>query len=67
MRKQHWYVEGVVKYHRQISTKVNGLITSGFHIDYIDEPIAIDEALVARPGLISESRRPPFLLIKSKE
>jgi ubiquinone/menaquinone biosynthesis C-methylase UbiE len=67
IRKQNWYIEGVVKYHRKISTLLNGLIHEGFRIDYIDEPEAVQEALLHKPDLYQERRRPPFLIVKSSK
>jgi ubiquinone/menaquinone biosynthesis C-methylase UbiE len=65
-RLQKWFVEGVVKYHRTVSTYLNVLIQAGFHIERIEEPEAIREAIKNRPDLTDESRRPPFLLIKAR-
>jgi Methylase involved in ubiquinone/menaquinone biosynthesis len=65
-REQHWFVDGVVKYHRRISTLLNGLIAAGFAVERVEEPEATAEALRERPELADESRRPPFLLVRAK-
>lgn len=66
-RTQTWFVDGVVKYHRTLSTLINGLIASGFDLEQIEEPEAVSAALQARPELNQERRRPPFLLIKARK
>jgi ubiquinone/menaquinone biosynthesis C-methylase UbiE len=64
-RKQTWFVEGVVKYHRKLSSIVNMLIDNGFKIARIIEPVAIEAAEKLNEKLKEERRRPPFLLIKA--
>jgi ubiquinone/menaquinone biosynthesis C-methylase UbiE len=66
-REQHWYVDGVVKYHRTISTLVNELITNGYVLEKIVEPLPIPEGLQAMPKIISEQRKPSFLIVKSRK
>lgn len=64
-RKQFWFVNGVIKYHRKLSSIINTLIDNGFRIDRVIEPIAIEEAEKLNERLKEERRRPPFLLIKA--
>lgn len=64
-RSTHWFVEGVVKWHRTTATYVTTLIRSGFSITHLDEPIPTREALAARPILQYDCRRPPFLLLSA--
>lgn len=66
-RRQHWYVDGVIKYHRTISTLINTLILSGLVIEKIIEPQSTSDGLEKIPKLISEKRRPSFIIIKSKK
>lgn len=63
LRQSHWFVDGVIKYHRTVSTIINELVDAGFRIDRVLEPHASPEAEVKRPELLEERRRPPFLLI----
>ncbi len=63
MRKSKWFVEDVVKYHRTISTIINGLIDSSFRIGKVLEPFAEEKYEIERPELKEERRRPPFLLV----
>jgi ubiquinone/menaquinone biosynthesis C-methylase UbiE len=65
IRESHWFVSGVIKYHRTLASVVNGLIASGFMIQVLDEPAATPEDEKVWPVLKEEQRRPPFLLIKA--
>lgn len=64
-REHNWHVDGVVIYHRTISTLVNTLIDNGFIIEKIIEPQSIPSGLEKMPKLINEKRRPSFIVIKS--
>ena len=62
-RYTRWFIEGVRKYHRTNSTYVNTLVSVGFRIEHLGEPVPTPNALSSCPGLATEFRRPPFLLI----
>lgn len=64
-RRQNWIVSGVVKYHRTLATYLNSITEVGLQLVRVEEPEAVPEALAARPDLIEERRRPPFLLVKA--
>jgi SAM-dependent methyltransferase len=64
-RTSHWFVDGVIKYHRTISTIINELIDAGFAIKRIVEPIALEEDEKTWTELAEARRRPPFLLVKA--
>jgi SAM-dependent methyltransferase len=64
-RVQRWFVNGVVKYHRRLSTLLNALTDAGFRVERVEEPEATPDSLEERPALQEESRRPPFLLIRA--
>lgn len=66
-REQHWYIDGVIKYHRTISTLINTLIDSGLVLEKIIEPQSIATGLEKMPKLINEKRRPSFIIIKAKK
>ncbi|WP_435921516.1 class I SAM-dependent methyltransferase [Paenibacillus sp. DYY-L-2] len=66
-RSQFWGIDGVIKYHRKISTLINGLIHSGLMIQEIDEPESTVEGLEKMPKLMSERRRPSFIIIKAQK
>ncbi|MDQ0233251.1 class I SAM-dependent methyltransferase [Metabacillus malikii] len=64
-REQHWYVDGVVKYHRTISTLINTVIQSGLVLEKLIEPQSIPSGLEKMPKLMNEKRRPSFIVIKA--
>ncbi|MGE7770962.1 class I SAM-dependent methyltransferase [Viridibacillus arvi] len=66
-RNQHWYIDGVIKYHRTFSTIINTLISKHLQIEKIIEPIPTNEAINQLPSLQKELRRPSFLIIKAKK
>ncbi|MFS0879708.1 class I SAM-dependent methyltransferase [Metabacillus niabensis] len=66
-REEHWYIEGVVKYHRTISTLINTLINSGLVLEKIIEPQAIPIGLEKMPKLEDEKRRPSIIVIKARK
>ncbi|HEY3269009.1 MAG TPA: class I SAM-dependent methyltransferase [Armatimonadota bacterium] len=66
MRESHWFVDGVIKYHRTTATILNALLDQGFRIQRVLEPHAVPEEEARRPELLEERRRPPFLLVKAE-
>ncbi|MGE7924595.1 class I SAM-dependent methyltransferase [Viridibacillus arvi] len=66
-RSQHWYIDGVIKYHRTFATIINTLISKQLQIEKIIEPIPSKEAINLLPSLQKELRRPSFLIIKAKK
>jgi SAM-dependent methyltransferase len=63
-RRTHWFVDGVVKYHRTVESYVNGLLDAGLRLVRLEEPEAEDAVLLAeKPEWREERRRPPFLLL----
>ncbi|HSW58159.1 MAG TPA: class I SAM-dependent methyltransferase [Dehalococcoidales bacterium] len=64
-RESHWFVAGVIKYHRTFSTIFNSLIKAGFTFQAVSEPVASDEDEQIWPDLKEARRRPPFLLVKT--
>jgi SAM-dependent methyltransferase len=64
IREQKWFIDGVIKYHRTLSTIINTLIETGFQIDNLLEPTATAEAEGKNHTLKEERRRPPFLIVK---
>jgi ubiquinone/menaquinone biosynthesis C-methylase UbiE len=65
IRESHWFVEGVIKYHRTLSTILNSLIDAGFTIKKLQEPKATEADEAAWPELKEAARRPPFLIVKA--
>jgi ubiquinone/menaquinone biosynthesis C-methylase UbiE len=66
-RESHWFVEGVIKYHRTISTIMNSLINTGFTIKTVVEPIGTEEDERMWPELMDIRRRPSFLIVKASK
>lgn len=64
-REETWFVGGVRKYHRTLSTLVNELIEAGLTIERLVEPAPSEERLQHRPGEADEGRRPMFLLVRA--
>jgi SAM-dependent methyltransferase len=62
-RQTTWVVNGVIKYHRTISSYINTVIDSGFRIEKLAEPAPSPEMLLKWPHLRFEQRRPSLLLI----
>ncbi|SHG03841.1 class I SAM-dependent methyltransferase [Pedobacter caeni] len=63
IRHQNWFLEGVVKYHRKLSTIVRDLMAVGFQIDHMEEPVPTAAVLSGRPDLEQHLDRPPILII----
>jgi SAM-dependent methyltransferase len=61
-RDTHWFVDGVIKYHRTLESYLNTLIDCGFSIFRVLEPDAPEDFVRQRPELAEEARRPLFLL-----
>ncbi|CAN5708601.1 class I SAM-dependent methyltransferase [soil metagenome] len=63
LRRSRWFVDGVVRYHRMLSTIVNDLVESGLSVERVLEPHSGDEKHEA--ALEEEKRRPPFLMVRA--
>lgn len=64
-REQTWYVDGVVKYHRKVSTLVNGLVAAGLTIERMEEPEEVLATGQARPVFPENRHRPSVLILRS--
>ncbi len=62
-----WIVEGVVMYHRSMSTIVNTMIECGLKVEQLVEPTPTEEAVALLPTLAKEFRRPSFLIVKGRK
>lgn len=62
IRKQNWFVDGVIKYHRKLSTLVNELSEAGFCIKNIEEPIPDEALFISRPDFRLHVERPPIVI-----
>jgi 2-polyprenyl-3-methyl-5-hydroxy-6-metoxy-1,4-benzoquinol methylase len=67
LREEHWFKDGVQKYHRTLASLLNGLIEAGLSIERVVEPIPDEEQLARRPEWIHERRRPFCLLVRARK
>ncbi|MEE1012188.1 MAG: class I SAM-dependent methyltransferase [Acutalibacteraceae bacterium] len=66
-RKIHWYVDGVIKYHRTFSNIINALAKAGFLIEEICEPVPEDWVIEKVPEWVKEYIKPNFLIVKARK
>jgi SAM-dependent methyltransferase len=66
-RKVTWIVDGVIKYHRTISSIINFLSSAGFIVEQILEPIPSNEIMERYPSYKKYIHKPDFLLIKVRK
>lgn len=65
-RRTNWIADGVVKYHRLISTTIMSLKRAGFELEAIDEWAASDADIAAHPEWAKERYEPMFLLFATR-
>ncbi len=65
MREEHWFVEGVRKYHRTIETLFGGLLHAGFRTERVGEPAPDVDRLQLRPHESEDLPRPMYLLVRA--
>lgn len=66
-RQQHWFVDGVLKYHRSVQSYVNTLLDAGFRLTRLLEPQADAETVQKRPELEATVRRPAILVVATRK
>ena len=66
-RESVWFVNNVKKYHRTFSTIINTLISAGFSIERMIEPLPTDEILEQYPDYKDLFHKPDFLLLRVKK
>jgi SAM-dependent methyltransferase len=67
IRKAIFLGEEVLKYHKTLTTYVNGLIKAGFEITGLVEPEPDEHLLQTNPKMLDELRRPMMLLISARK
>lgn len=65
-REANFLGETVVKYHKTVTTYLDGLLTNGFRIDRVVEPMPVEE-LRKLPGMKDEMRRPMMLIVVARK
>lgn len=66
-RSVSWIVDGVIKYHRTFSDLVNGLISAGFIIEGMKEPVPTSKTIDRLPNYAKGMHKPNFLIIKARK
>ncbi len=67
MRQAIFPGEEVQKYHKTLTTYLNGLLKAGFEITGVVEPMPPENLLASIPGMLEELRRPMMLLVSAKK
>ncbi|MDU1891258.1 MAG: class I SAM-dependent methyltransferase [Dysgonomonas sp.] len=67
IRKANFLGEDVMKYHKTLTTYINGLVTSGFRITQLAEPEPESKFIETNPEIKNELRRPMFLIISAQK
>ena len=66
-REETWFVPGVRKVHRTVSTLLNGVLDAGLALERVLEPMPGDRWLREHPDKGDERRRPVFLLVRARK
>jgi len=66
-REETWFVPGVRKVHRTLSTLLNGVLDAGLALERVLEPLPGGQWLREHPGKTDERRRPVFLLVRARK
>ncbi|MCD7871940.1 MAG: class I SAM-dependent methyltransferase [Clostridiales bacterium] len=66
-RKVTWIIDGVIKYHRTMSSIINSLSNAGFIINKMLEPMPSKEIMEKYPSYKKYIHKPDFLLIKARK
>jgi SAM-dependent methyltransferase len=64
-RLEKWFVGGVRKYHRTLSTLLDGVVDGGLRLERVIEPAPDANRLRLRPYESEHLRRPMFLLVRA--
>lgn len=67
LRHARFLGEDVSKYHKTLTTYVNGLLKAGFRITDLVEPQPDESMLDTLPGMRDELRRPMMLLVAARK
>ena len=66
-REFHWFIDGVVNYHRPMGELLTTIAKAGFMIEEVVEPVPKAWAVEKLPSLTKEFLNPNFLIIKAKK
>ena len=59
--------EHVVKYHRTLTTYLEGLLDRGYRLEHVVEPQPTAELLSQVPEMAEELRRPMMLIVSARK
>jgi hypothetical protein len=65
-REREWFVGGVRRHHRMLSTLLNGLIAAGFVVERVEESWPTEDWVRDHPEHAEELRRPMFILVQAE-
>lgn len=66
-RVSHWFVDGVITYHRNMSHLVNGLIKAGFKIEKLTESYVTDDIIKVNPEYKDQIDHSYYVYFKVKK
>ncbi|MBV9354129.1 MAG: methyltransferase domain-containing protein [Chloroflexi bacterium] len=66
-RDEDWFVTGVRKVHRTLSTLVNGVVEAGLVLERVIEPAPSEAWLREHPQSMDEAQRPMFILLRARK
>jgi SAM-dependent methyltransferase len=66
-REIHWFIDGVVNYHRPMGEIITTIAKAGFLIEEVNEPTPKEWAIEKLPSIKKEFLKPNFLLIKARK
>ncbi|MBM7690090.1 SAM-dependent methyltransferase [Enterococcus ureilyticus] len=67
IRETSFLGEQVLKYHKTLTTYINGLLINGFQLTHLIEPMPAPEMLAANTEMRDELRRPMMLIVSAKK
>ena len=66
-REIHWFIDGVVKYHRPMGELLTAVVRAGFTIEVVCEPTPKDWAVKKLPAIAKEFIKPSFLIVQARK
>ncbi|MDU2158226.1 class I SAM-dependent methyltransferase, partial [Clostridium sp.] len=67
IRKSNFLGKDVMKYHKTLTTYINGLLINGFEITNLIEPMPEESMLLCNTEMKDELRRPMMLIISARK
>ena len=67
IRKSNFLGKDVMKYHKTLTTYINGLLINGFEITNLIEPMPDESMLLCNTKMQDELRRPMMLIISARK